>query len=138
MGFGAEGPVVLVPDHSMGWHRPNGSSSSFTMKCVVFIPGQAAADLDLKGTSVASMAARLARQSICDGYPAPVRCDEPPPLPFANLGPIRLFINQPVKGRLDASRAALGDSAKGRTPPGDCRAGPTLRGPGERGMDARA
>ena len=42
------------------------------------------------------MVARLARQSICDGYPAPVRCDEPPPLPFANLGPIRLFINQPV------------------------------------------
>ncbi len=35
-----------------------------------------------------------------------------PPLPFAVLGPIRLFDTQPRWGRLDALRAALADSGK--------------------------
>ena len=43
------------------------------------------------------------------------------------------FINQPVKGRLDASRAALGDSAKGRTPRVIADPGQTLRVPVARG-----
>lgn len=71
------------------------------------------------------------------GIRHPVRREEPPPLPFANLGPIRLFDIQPVKGRLDASRAALGDSEKVRTPSGDCRSGQTLRAPVARGMVPR-
>ena len=34
------------------------------------------------------------------GFRHSVRCEKPPPLPFANLGPIRLFDIQPQRGRL--------------------------------------
>jgi hypothetical protein len=77
------------------------------------------------------------RWASSDGAGAPVLGQSPiPPLPFAVLGPIRLFDTQPQRGRL-RERAALADSGSARTHEGDCRSGQTLRAPVARGMVLR-
>lgn len=72
----------------------------------------------------------------CDGCRLPVGDMAPPPLPFANLGLIRLFVNQPRRGRLTRACRPRGFGLA-RTREGDCRSGQTLRAPVARGMVPR-